>query len=193
MSEMPPRVALIARTAVAIIARRGLRGLTHRAVDEGAGLPSGSTSYHARTRVRLIETALTWLAEQDERDIDGSADTEPATVDAAAALVAEFTHAAIVGDPDRTRARLELALEAGRTPDLRAIYDRVGARFRRRAEHMMRELGSPDPGRHTRSVIAWIEGTAFVALSEPAEGAPPNLTELRASATELLHALVHNR
>ncbi|MEV7376054.1 TetR/AcrR family transcriptional regulator [Streptomyces sp. NPDC090301] len=35
-----------------------MRGLTHRAVDERAGLPQGSTSNHARTRQALLETAV---------------------------------------------------------------------------------------------------------------------------------------
>jgi len=58
-----PRAALIADTAIALIAERGLRGLTHRAVDEAAGLPSGSTSNLARTRAALLETALARIAD----------------------------------------------------------------------------------------------------------------------------------
>lgn len=45
----------IADAALAVLAAEGSRGLTHRAVDEAAGLPSGSTSNHFRTRSALLE------------------------------------------------------------------------------------------------------------------------------------------
>ncbi|HLL33473.1 MAG TPA: TetR/AcrR family transcriptional regulator, partial [Streptomyces sp.] len=48
------RADLVADTALALLAERGMRGLTHRAVDEAAGLPQGSTSNVARTRQALL-------------------------------------------------------------------------------------------------------------------------------------------
>ena len=40
------RRALIADAAISTLARDGMRGLTHRAVDRAAGLPEGSASYY---------------------------------------------------------------------------------------------------------------------------------------------------
>ncbi|MFF9864437.1 TetR/AcrR family transcriptional regulator [Streptomyces sp. NPDC013953] len=62
---MTPRAELIADTALALLAERGMRGLTHRAVDERAGLPQGSTSNHARTRQALLEAAVRRLADRE--------------------------------------------------------------------------------------------------------------------------------
>lgn len=45
---------LIADSAIEVVAREGIRALTHRAVDSEAGLPSGSTSYYCRTRAQLL-------------------------------------------------------------------------------------------------------------------------------------------
>lgn len=45
---------LIADSAIEVVARDGVRALTHRAVDFEAGLPSGSTSYYCRTRAQLL-------------------------------------------------------------------------------------------------------------------------------------------
>ncbi|MFC7648743.1 TetR/AcrR family transcriptional regulator [Streptosporangium lutulentum] len=59
----PQRAELIAETAVTLLAERGMRGLTHRAVDEAAGLPPGSTSNLARTRSALLELTLARLTE----------------------------------------------------------------------------------------------------------------------------------
>lgn len=61
------RAELIADTALTLLAERGMRGLTHRAVDELAGLPQGSTSNHARTRQALLEAAVRRQAEREAR------------------------------------------------------------------------------------------------------------------------------
>ncbi|MYS04964.1 TetR family transcriptional regulator, partial [Streptomyces sp. SID6041] len=52
------RADRIGDAALDLLVERGMRGLTHRAVDERAGLPQGSTSNHARTRQALLETAV---------------------------------------------------------------------------------------------------------------------------------------
>ncbi|THA77112.1 TetR family transcriptional regulator [Streptomyces sp. A0642] len=59
------RVTLITDAALALLAERGMRGLTHRAVDERAGLPQGSTSNYARTRQSLLEATVRRLAERE--------------------------------------------------------------------------------------------------------------------------------
>ncbi|MEV1172971.1 TetR/AcrR family transcriptional regulator, partial [Nonomuraea sp. NPDC049784] len=57
------RSETVADTAITLLAERGMRGLTHRAVDEAAGLPPGSTSNLARTRAALLELTLARLTE----------------------------------------------------------------------------------------------------------------------------------
>ncbi|MCX4774174.1 Transcriptional regulator, TetR family [Streptomyces sp. ADI92-24] len=61
------RAELITDAALALLAERGMRGLTHRAVDERAGLPQGSTSNYARTRQSLLEATVRRLAERESR------------------------------------------------------------------------------------------------------------------------------
>ena len=48
------RQAEILDAAIETLGTRGMRGLTHRAVDEAAGLPEGSTSNHFRSRDALL-------------------------------------------------------------------------------------------------------------------------------------------
>jgi Tetracyclin repressor-like, C-terminal domain len=55
----------VADAAIAVLADHGGRGLTHRAVDQAAGLPSGTTSNYARTREALLTLALTRIGELD--------------------------------------------------------------------------------------------------------------------------------
>ncbi|MFC8934409.1 TetR/AcrR family transcriptional regulator [Rhodococcus sp. NPDC057135] len=58
------RRALIANSAIRVIARDGVRALTHRVVDKEAGIPQGATSHHARTRLALLELIVNTLAER---------------------------------------------------------------------------------------------------------------------------------
>ncbi len=55
----------MADAAIAVLADHGARGLTHRAVDQAAGLPPGTTSNYARTREALLTLTLTRIAELD--------------------------------------------------------------------------------------------------------------------------------
>ena len=59
----------MADAAIAIIGSRGLRALTHRAVDQALALPDGSTSYYLRTRRALLERVVGRLAERTAADL----------------------------------------------------------------------------------------------------------------------------
>lgn len=50
------RQTRIADVAIRTLARDGMRGLTHSAVDRTAGLPQGLASYYYRTRQALLQT-----------------------------------------------------------------------------------------------------------------------------------------
>ena len=67
------RRALIADAAISTLARDGMRGLTHRAVDRAAGLPEGSASYYFRTRQALLQATVERLAELTSTDMLSSA------------------------------------------------------------------------------------------------------------------------
>jgi hypothetical protein len=59
------RTRQVGDAAIAVLAEHGARGLTHRAVDQAAGLPPGTTSNYARTRSALLELTLARIAELD--------------------------------------------------------------------------------------------------------------------------------
>ncbi|MEV4565642.1 TetR/AcrR family transcriptional regulator [Nonomuraea sp. NPDC049419] len=184
------RSDVVADTAIALLAERGMRGLTHRAVDEAAGLPPGSTSNLARTRAALLELTLARLTEREaealsgayEGDYEGAYDPERLP-----ARLAEALHIQL-SDSARTLARYELALEATRRPELRAIYDRAGRRFRDPAVAMLAALGSRDPVRHGRAMVAFAEGLLFDAIA--GAGAVPTREELEQLVRELLAGML---
>ena len=54
MVSNPQRRDLLADAGLLVLARAGARGLTHRAVDQEAGVPVGTASNYFRTRDALF-------------------------------------------------------------------------------------------------------------------------------------------
>ena len=180
------RTRQVGDAAIAVLADQGARGLTHRAVDRAAGLPPGTTSNYARTREALLRLALARIAELDRAE--GSAGVAGSGL---ADGVAQMVHRWITepGQRQRFLARLELAFEATRRPELRAAYDEMGRAFRVQAVRLLAAAGSAHPERDAWTLIAWVEGTAFYALAGAGGTTVPSLAELRAQVTNLLAGL----
>ncbi|MER6841411.1 TetR/AcrR family transcriptional regulator [Streptomyces platensis] len=206
-----PRHERIADAALTLLAERGMRGLTHRAVDEQAGLPQGSTSNVARTRAALLEVAVRRLAEREaavltarERSAAGRAGasagadpgsgSEDAETEDSGAAVAEALSLALHRYLSRHRelllARYELALEATRRPELRVVYDRAGRAFREPMAAMLTAAGSADPERHAMSMMAWCDGILFSCIAGQFHAAAPTRAALRTSCAELLDGML---
>lgn len=183
---MTDRRTVIADAAITTIAREGLRGFTHRAVDRTAGLAEGSTSYYFRTREALMFAALARMAELDSLDIGvapeltGAADLEPLTTLLMAAMWAWLTTGR-----ERTLARYELTLETTRRPALRARMMSHGAAFRVMAEQTIRAAGATESKRRARALVAYLDGLLMHQLTrvDPAE---LDKEELRAACRDLL-------
>lgn len=185
------RAGIIGDTALALLFERGMRGLTHRAVDAAAGLPQGSTSNLARTRQALLETAVRRLAEREAavlalEELPGPGDGREALLDG----LARALHRYLTRHRELLVARYELALEAVRRPELRAFYDNAGARFREPLNAMMAAAGSADPERHALSLVAWCEGLMFSCAAGSYHRALPGEEELRTGFDELLRGML---
>ena len=105
------REALLAAT-VQVVARKGLRGLTYRAVAEIAGVNNTLVAHHFGTRDALIEAALEWSV---DRSIGLSGlEILPTDEDdfcrSIMALIRE--------NPDMQTFQYEMILEARRRPEL---------------------------------------------------------------------------
>ncbi|SED46934.1 TetR/AcrR family transcriptional regulator [Streptomyces melanosporofaciens] len=193
------RAELIADTALGLLAGRGMRGLTHRAVDEAAGLPLGSTSNHARTRAALLKAAVRRLAQREAEvltpdEMPRSAGAVRNGADPVAELADALSlalHRSLTAQRDLLIARYELALEATRRPELREFYDATGRGFREPLEAMMTALGSTEPRRHARSLVAWCEGLMFSCAAGADHDAVPDRATLRTGFAELLRGMLN--
>jgi len=114
---------LLLRSAIAVVGRSGMRGLTHRAVDREAGMPEGTCSVYYRTRLALLTALGGFVATALHADVRALGASLPLptgddgvqrAVDATIEMLSRWAE-----HPDLIVTMSELALEAGRTPSLR--------------------------------------------------------------------------
>ncbi|QNE22992.1 TetR family transcriptional regulator [Kribbella qitaiheensis] len=176
----------IADAAIHLVATRGLRGLTHRAVDAEAGLPPGSTSYYLRTRNALLTACVNRML---ARDLTA---TSP---DPGSAPLEEFMVGMVVGlaneRADDLAARYELSLEARRQPELQDAIIQGGRQLREGLAHMLAALGIPDATEAAWPVAAMMDGLLYDRLAGAGTTLSPKAYEhaVRRSLTALLAGL----
>lgn len=155
----------LADVAIATLAREGMRGLTHRAVDRAAGLPEGSTSYYFRTRDALLEAVVRRLAEVTAGDLGAVPTSAPGGHDGLARAIAAVLERWVTEEADRHLARYELALEANRRPRIRELLSDTGARLRDRVVDLLAAAGVPVEPERAADLVAYLDGLVFDRLA----------------------------
>ena len=159
---MPTRSDLVADAAVTVLARDGLRGLTHRAVDAAAGLPDGSTSNCFRSRSALLKAIVPRLEHLDLTAVAAGPPLDLTSMPAVAAYLAGNVKVMTSRRHVRaTRARLALLLDE----TARAAMDAGHRRFLEMLEVVLEEGGHRDPGPAARAVADLFEGALVHAVS----------------------------
>jgi AcrR family transcriptional regulator len=134
--------------------------LTHLEVDRRAGLPAGTASAYYRTREALLHAIAARITELDLADLGRMTEQAGATPG-----IAELASVVMMAARDpwltRTRARFELALQAGRDPVLGEILQQTNSRFTALARQAVK--GWQDPGRPIHDVL--IDDQTVAALT----------------------------
>jgi AcrR family transcriptional regulator len=157
---MPDRRPQLLDAALAVVAHKGMKGLTHRAVDAAAGLAEGTTSNYYRNRAALVEAVLDRLLELDAdllRNVGPAGPpsnaTELAGQLAAMVLTLAGEHAGL------TRARLALSLD--RPESVTAGHFRLVGGL----EHALAALGIADAAARARDVADYGDGLILHLLT----------------------------
>lgn len=122
MAKNDSRRRQLADAGLAVLAQEGSRGLTHRAVDAVAGVPTGTTSNYFRSRHALIEGLVERIGERlapTDEDLRRRESEQPGP-----ALFADYVRDIVrrlTTDRDVTLALFELRLEAARRPEVAAV------------------------------------------------------------------------
>ncbi|RLV55505.1 TetR/AcrR family transcriptional regulator [Aeromicrobium phragmitis] len=164
----------LADAGIAVLAREGSRGLTHRAVDTEAGVPLGTTSNYFRSRERLIhglfERIGTRLAPTPEV-LAGRASEQPSR--ALFALYLRDIVQRLMTHREVTLALYELRLEAARRPELAGAlgdWQRAGLE----ADIAFNEAAGLPGGRREIALFHYaIEGLVFDRLTSPIDPDTP--------------------
>lgn len=165
---MRPRDERILDCAIDVLGARGARHLTHRAVDLAAGLPLGSTSNRYRTREALMVGVLERMLEREGAKWRTVAiDLRSPTVDGFADAVGRLLEELAGSDRILSLARRAMFTDAAREPalgdELRRAQDEVISWL----APVLAELGSADPQRHARHVMALMDGLVGHQLANP--------------------------
>ena len=183
------RLTAITDAGLRLIAREGLRGLTHRGVDAEAGLPIGSTSYYFRTRDVLVSACVRRLVELDLLEIDAAGiAAHPMSADQLADLGGALMWRWITVDGHRHLARYELLLQARRRPEIAAELHAAGDKLRRAMATVFAIQGSPQPTRTALWFVACVDGVVMDQLTGPSAQQRMSRTDLRACALSLVRA-----
>ena len=195
------RRALIADAAISTLARDGMRGLTHRAVDRAAGLPEGSASYYFRTRQALLQATVERLAELTSTDMLSSAAVLDSTatpakpgrdLDVLAAVTAALIESWLTTGRDRQLARYELSLEATRRPELRQTLVTTGAAIRTVVADRFAAAGVREPHQRAADFAAFLDGLLFDQIAG-AGSRELTTADLRTAIAALLAAVTSRR
>ena len=162
------RRELLADAAIAILARSGGRGLTHRAVDREAHVPEGTTKNYFPTRESLLEAAAYRLTDQHRAAVEQLHSSTPAEVTATqiSALYPALLQRTI-NDPTQLLALVELYLEAVRRPGIKAALGQMAITNAESAAELQRSAGLPTEARNTGAIDAYLLGIALSLLALP--------------------------
>ncbi|GAA2631538.1 TetR/AcrR family transcriptional regulator [Dactylosporangium fulvum] len=161
MRQNPARRTALLDAAIEVLARDGSRGLTFRAVDAEAAVPTGTTSNYFTSRDDLINQAAHRTRERLTPDEAATAVTmqAPPGRDLVTRLLHELLER-MRRDRSGYLAMLELRLEATRRPDLRAVLtDVFSANVQ---EGIDFHLGAGLPGDRTAVVLLYLAMTGLL-------------------------------
>jgi DNA-binding transcriptional regulator YbjK len=154
--------------AILLLGERGVRGVTHRAVDTAAGLPPGSTSNYFRTSDALLIAVIGRFADRERAALDDlAAGLHPAGPADVAGLLAAAARASVSPNRTLTLARYAILLEGAQRPVLREQLIEAGGRLNVWAAAWLKSAGSADPERDAAIVQNYIAGLVLHQLARP--------------------------
>ncbi|MGQ4617006.1 TetR family transcriptional regulator [Nocardia sp. R7R-8] len=181
---MSSKRELVLDAAIELLGSRGIRALTHRAVDEVAGIPAGSASNYFRTRAALLTGVAERLEARD--DVDWQARNRqptPGTIEELVDDTAAFVVHAVRTDRTRTLARYALSHEAQTSPALRQTMRGSHRRLTEWAAGLLAGFGGDQAT--TQILVGQLEGIILHQLVDPTPDFDP-----RPALDRLVRALI---
>ena len=186
---MPSRRELLLDAAISVLGERGVRAVTHRAVDAEAGVATGATANYFSTREALFEAIVERFSQRERANFDDIASTVcPASPAELGRALAAFARDGAGQNRTLTLARYALLVESANNPGLREPMAAVGGRVSTWFANWLRLIGSADPEQDTHVVGNYLTGLVLHQLAMPDPHFDP--TE---KITSLLESLIGAR
>ena len=179
---MQDRRELILDAALTLLARHGYSGLTHRAVDAEAGIPSGSTTYYFPRKLALVEATAVHLAELMSEDCASvklrfadlmAAGKREEAIDYVAKDLLAFSQ----DKRDWLLARFELALVGARDESLAPIAEQLEAASRELTEFFLKLLSDEMNDEQIDACVGILDGLAMMHAT--GRGPPPTKEQIK--------------
>jgi len=165
---MSPRRELLLDAAIRVLGERGVRAVTHRAVDAEAAVAAGSTANYFGTRDALFQAIVERFVERERANFEEFVVTvrPTSTADLGRAL-AESARDAAGRNRTLTLSRFALLVESANNPVLREQMASAGARVSSWFATWLRLIGSTDPDHHMHVVGNYLTGLVLHQLAIP--------------------------
>ncbi len=174
MARNSARRTALADAGITVLASEGSRGLTHRAIDAEAGVPTGTTSNYFSSREALIVGLFERIGERlapTPEDLEARA-SQPPSRDLFADYLRDIVRR-LTTQHDATLALYELRLEAARRPEL-AEPLRAWQRAALDGDVQFNEAAGLPGGRREIALFHYaIEGLVFDRLTSPIDPDTP--------------------
>jgi AcrR family transcriptional regulator len=162
------RRELLLDAAIRVLGERGVRAVTHRAVDAEAGVGAGSTANYFPTREALFEAIVERFSQRERADFDDIASTVcPTSAAELGRALAAFARDSAGPNRTLTLSRYALLVESANNTGLREQMATAGGRVSTWFANWLRLIGSADPEHDTHVVGNYITGLVLHQLAIP--------------------------
>ena len=154
--------------AIRVLGERGIRTLTHRAVDGEAGLATGSTANYFPTREALLEAIVDRVSVLERQRFDELAvGVVPLTPVDLGRAIAGWVQEGTGDSRALTLARYAVLVEAGNNPRIRHRLAETGDRVNAWFANWLRQIGSTDTDHDVHVLGNYITGLMLHQLAMP--------------------------
>jgi DNA-binding transcriptional regulator YbjK len=177
MPPNPERRTQIVDVAIDILVDSGVAGVTHRQVDQRAGLPAGTTSNYFRTRQALLEATAARTVELHWQRVELlQSAIGPLTRDGVKTLMTRML------SPDDsmrrfTLARFELFMEGTRRSELQPFLKELQAAAVKSATVIFESAGLTPTPEQMEELSRLLNGWVFSSLTIPGAQEPAGLVD----------------